>query len=664
VKPEIDSILARRQVMVNGSSPPRRQMIGWVTLRKNGRNLVTSRIRQLAWSRQQASLLWKLQQLNDRLQLSLQTEAAMLDPTGVGFAFGGVLPGHLHAKGQLHEWHKVFFSIDCVGCYLLHVRLRQQARPVPGSPFALTVIPAAAHHSTTYLNPVEQPLTGEVGSSPSDGCMVAVHACDRVGNLCTRGEGNVQAACATPAVTSSCVDQGDGSYTLQWQGKVSGVFDASLKINGQHVRGSPMKILLVSTRVHIPATVIEGAGLREAIAGEQASIKLKVFDEFGNPSNPGPRWQVGVSISSLKKKLAELPPHPNFSGTWGPPNSGEFFLTYSAETAGYTELYLWVLDDTSNTRTRAREALPGTPVTLHVTAGPPDALNSYCDSWTLAESKNKAATASSKKATAQKDKVEEQVSDGAASTITAGDVVSVRANGVDQFGNAALMNEAQLSAKIRMPNGHDQVIELVKKGVGNRAQGDAANAGMSTMYELRHETSSSGPHQMHVLLNGEPIKASPVEFEVLPAAPTPNMSELIPPVEVDNLLADLEKPTTIVLRTCDKFGNECQTGGLRIAGRLQLVKLSSSDNSILMPNNHSVTIEDKENGFYEVHVAVMISANVKLVVNMDKDLPGITGELPPLQLTFVKDNLSAASAPVAAAGGEPAAAEAMRLCAE
>ena len=93
------------------------------------------------------------------------------------------------------------------------------------------------------------------------------------------------------------------------------------------------------------------------------------------------------------------------------------------------------------------------------------------------------------------------------------------------------------------------------------------------------------------------------------------------------------------------------------------MKLSSSDNSILMPNNHSVTIEDRENGLYEVHVAVMISANVKLIVNMDKDLPGITGELPPLQLTFVKDKLNAISAPVAA-GGEPAAAEGTRSCTE
>ena len=77
-------------------------------------------------------------------------QAALLDPTGVGFAFGGVSPGYLHAKGQLHEVHRVAYSVDRVGKYLLHVRLRKLARPVAGSPFALVVAPGPAHETTTY----------------------------------------------------------------------------------------------------------------------------------------------------------------------------------------------------------------------------------------------------------------------------------------------------------------------------------------------------------------------------------------------------------------------------------------------------------------------------------------------------------------------------------
>ena len=65
----------------------------------------------------------------------------------------------------------------------------------------------------------------------------------------------------------------------------------------------------------------------------------------------------------------------------------------------------------------------------------------------------------------------------------------------------------------------------------------------------------------------------------------------------------------------------------------QLVK-GVNDNTILMPNNHSVSIDDCSNGTYSINIACQILATVKLLVNMDKDLPGSSGELPALQLTF------------------------------
>ena len=49
------------------------------------------------------------------------------DPKRIGFAFGGVEPGRLHAKGKCVEVHKLFYSIGRAGKYKLHVGLRQQA---------------------------------------------------------------------------------------------------------------------------------------------------------------------------------------------------------------------------------------------------------------------------------------------------------------------------------------------------------------------------------------------------------------------------------------------------------------------------------------------------------------------------------------------------------
>ena len=52
-----------------------------------------------------------------------------------GFAFGGVDPGTLHAHGKLIKVHHVSYSVGLAGRYKLHVSLRQQMVPLPGSPF-------------------------------------------------------------------------------------------------------------------------------------------------------------------------------------------------------------------------------------------------------------------------------------------------------------------------------------------------------------------------------------------------------------------------------------------------------------------------------------------------------------------------------------------------
>ena len=57
----------------------------------------------------------------------LQERAA--DPSAIGFAYGGVFPGVLHAHGQLHAAHKVTYSIGRAGRYLLHGARRQRGPP-------------------------------------------------------------------------------------------------------------------------------------------------------------------------------------------------------------------------------------------------------------------------------------------------------------------------------------------------------------------------------------------------------------------------------------------------------------------------------------------------------------------------------------------------------
>ena len=693
------SLLARREMndLAHGDQSKKlgvQRLVGWATLRKNGKNLVTSRVRLDADVRRQAGLLWKLQTLNDRLQLALQTEAALLDPTGVGFAFGGVNPGQLHSKGQAVPVHKVAFSVDRVGRYLLHVRLRQQARPIPGSPFGLVVQPGPAHQSATRLMPISRPLCGEVGINPADGCSTILQAHDRVGNECIEGGAAIVIDCTDQQAQAQCTDQGNGTYLISWASRVRGAFDAKVMINGEQVQGPPVRIELTSTMPEVTKTQVTGAGLKTAVAGESAQVLIKFQDQFANACTPGPDYSVGLAIvdGKTKVKLNELTLHSDFTSVWRDAEAGEMEVTYTPSHASHCELHLWWArtgvpasaalekapadgDETTEkqqeeqkaqTRALERSPLPGSPFAINVVAGEPTAECSYVAGWSVTESKSRTGGKDSKSKSGENSKPQQAAADDStsagdtmsATTPLAGDTVSVRIHGVDRFENPAVLRESSLVAVVAAPNGELAPLNVhAQKGGGAQQQKDKGFGGGKTQFEVKYEAIQSGQHELQISLNGEQIRGSPIAFAVLPSAATPQQSELVAPDQADNLLVDLETPSTAILRTFDKFGNACVTGGLRVQGRCQLVKQGAADNTILMPNNHTVIIEDQEDGTYAVHVAVAMPCTVKLVVNMDKDLPGATGELPPCQMTFSRTSTDApppAPAPAPALAPSPA----------
>ena len=67
---------------------------GWVTLKKHGKNLVTSRLKLETTRKREHIEQWDRRQRNDKLHNDVTNELAV-DPTGVGFAFGGVYPVRL-----------------------------------------------------------------------------------------------------------------------------------------------------------------------------------------------------------------------------------------------------------------------------------------------------------------------------------------------------------------------------------------------------------------------------------------------------------------------------------------------------------------------------------------------------------------------------------------
>ena len=307
-----DDIRAYQEIALaanEGATQALEGQIGWVTTIKNGKRFVTSKVRQSTISRQLQAEQWvrrlatdralskakgsvgealgKVQLLPSSSNVDLEKNA---DPSGIGFAFGGIFPGTLHAKGKLIDVHKASYSVGRVGAYLLHVRLRQQAVPLPGSPFRLEVVPNEANALSTTLP--DGLISGLVGSDAESGCGITIKTFDLMGNACIAGGAPITAnpidksLTESRAVTVAVKDNEDGTYYLHWRANASGTYDVAIKIANAHVVGSPTSIIFTSIAPQHQKTVVYGDGLQFGTAGEPSRFSLKFFVPFTMHSNP------------------------------------------------------------------------------------------------------------------------------------------------------------------------------------------------------------------------------------------------------------------------------------------------------------------------------------------------------------------------------------------
>ncbi|KOO29609.1 actin binding protein [Chrysochromulina tobinii] len=267
--------------------------------------------------------------------------------------------------GKLHDVHKVTYSVGRAGRYLLHVRLRNQVLPLKGSPFALEVKPGAAHAQSTELPVCALPLRGIVGLGESFGCRFSMKTADKCANLCDRGGGKVECKCLDKNVTTSVVDNNDGTYTLSLRSKYSGTSEVHVTIDGMHVRGSPASMKLTSTQPDLERTVCLGEGLQHASAGKPTTFRVRFVDEHGNTATPGSGLKMGLALvpeaaprSELVSKkgnsthvakkaaitaaeLQTLTEHA-FESKWVA--EGELEIEFVGTTAGFNDLYVWAVD--------------------------------------------------------------------------------------------------------------------------------------------------------------------------------------------------------------------------------------------------------------------------------------------------------------------------------
>ena len=253
--------------------------VGWITAAKDGKETIVLRHSKLDASRRQEQMQrWSKQVAAEANKKAAEHRATgeglkiaqagpscahevQADKAGIAFAYGGIYPGTLHAHGKLITTHTVQYSIGRAGRYLLHVGLRNQNVALPGSPFEITVDPGAAHAVSTRLPADKLPLKGTVGEMGS----VRIVTCDRMGNLCIVGGAPVRVDAKTSILQTSTVDNGDGSYELQWHGEVSGKYDLHVTIDGINVTGSPTELALLPAKPEVPKCEVGGGGLAKAV---------------------------------------------------------------------------------------------------------------------------------------------------------------------------------------------------------------------------------------------------------------------------------------------------------------------------------------------------------------------------------------------------------------
>ena len=664
---------------------------GWVTAIKDGKELLARPHEQLnSGLRRQHISLWEQRKAADRLiskggieakdrALRGKNESSTAellagpsfahelagDPEGIGFAFGGVDPGTLHAHGQVVKHHTVKYSIGLAGRYRLHVGLRQQSVALPNSPFLLTVTPGNAHARSSHLPAEALPLQGNVGS-PSDppGCSIVVKLCDRMGNHCTSGGAELK--CKTElrqtgsssddkdgSVSTQCEDMKDGSYHLVWQSQTSGTYSVSVTIAGVHLVGSPLDLLLSPGSPDVEKCSASGDGLSAATAGRPSQIILYCKDKFENVASRSSSISFGLVLlprdskdvvmgEEVKLKGADGVPAALqsmlFDASWTAEEQG-YELLYTASEAGEFGLHIWL-----DLAKGQRKFFPGSPFAVRVSGVRAAAGGSYLagteqyeaaaadvsDPLSSAEASDSPGSAGSPSGSPRRastpsrsrrssmnsadkwsrmSRESREIVVQPTAKIVAGEPMQLWPRLHDEFGNASFAQEGELSATLAMPNGQTQDLPVKQMRELGR-------------YELNYEPQKKGRYTLHVDLSGQGIQRSPFIFDVLAASALASKCKLLAPEQSPFVHSQCD----LVLETYDKYGNRLDTGGSPIVARVVGQGVSTVD------------VTDRADGTYILSFTGAVAGECRVVVRLENT------EMKPMTLAFVAADEAAAEA--------------------
>lgn len=634
--------LAPRSPRTFSVSSPRHTPIGWVTVAKDGKDMVTWQQQLNAHDRQWHIRTWASRKQIDSnmvsvknshmIRTALRNETAC-DETGVGFAFGGVEPGRLHGHGRVHEVHKVQYSISKVGTYKLHVGLREQMIPLPGSPFELTVVPGEARGVSTVLPAgLSLPLRGPVGSSEQDGggIELVLHTCDLSGNFCHQGGATVHSRCSLPEVIAKVTDLEDGRYRLTWASSAAGSCEAHIEIghgkDAEPISGSPILLVFEAAVPDLTRTSVSlGAAAGDAMevdAGRPAVAQLCLHDQYDNVCGAGVCNHINFGYTLVASGEAngkskwnrQDVPSEAYKGSW---KDGLYLMEFALSTAGSWQMFLWAEDtvtlspsdpasenqateDATNSKARSNRVLLTECIHIECKPGAVQATGS------IVEGLHSLAS-------------EAQPTLPSGATVGAGEPIAIRVTTCDALGNAVAAAEGDVKACITLPD--EQQVQL--------------EARLGQQCDFLYTPKLLGKYVAHVTIHGTPLSGSPLTFDVLAGVPDAKMSRMTLPGPPP-LFAGVDYQIHLV--SVDRYGNECGVGGAQFIAELGSIGLSRQN---LPPGqDQRLEVEDFGQGTYAFKLNIKSPCELKVTISL-VDGKNIS-EFAPATLAFTTEQWMAA----------------------
>ena len=165
------------------------------------------------------------------------------------------------------------------------------------------------------------------------------------------------------AVTTSLRDRQDGTYSCGWVASVSGTYWIVVSLHGEHIAGSPFGAHVNVPHADAKRSRATGAGLHQAIAGEQTSFRVD-FADAGGRAVPAESLDLALdSAAGSERRDAASEAGFALGGLQAieGADEGAFHALYSVSRSGAYELHV---------RLRSSgEPLIGSPFALTVRSG-------------------------------------------------------------------------------------------------------------------------------------------------------------------------------------------------------------------------------------------------------------------------------------------------------